>query len=140
VLAVADPDADKEYWQAKNEVARLQYEAQRWAVSSPALSGRLLGMWGLPEPLPSLAAASLDPLWWTEPPASAESRSQAAICAALVLAGGHLGNPAARPQQIFERQVYAPLAASLRGLKLYDAAVSAFMHPQVQREMELLRG
>lgn len=140
VLAVADPDADKEYWQAKNEVARLQYEAQRWAVSSPALSGRLLAMWGLPAPLPALAAASLDALWWAALPGGPEARSQAAICAALALSAAHFQNPAARAADILERQVYLPFAGHLRRLGLWDSTLSAYLHAATQREMELLRG
>lgn len=140
VLAVADPDADKEYWQAKSEAARLQYEAQRWAVSSPALSGRLLELWGLPAPLPALAASGLDALWWAEPPATSNASAQAAICAAQALSAAHFQNPAARAADILERQVYAPLAASLRCLGLWDHTLSAYLHAATQREMELLRG
>ena len=134
LLGMTRPLPGEEYRQAPNEVARLKLEAERWCVSSPVLSARLVKHWGLPEPLPTLLERSWEPFFMLTPEGQFE-RFLVVIATSLTVASGYLTTGKPDALTVLDRQCYRMLRENLEEQLLYEAAIGSCAGVRLLKEL-----
>ncbi|MCB1215882.1 HDOD domain-containing protein [bacterium] len=111
------------YLSFPDEQQRLLHEEELWGVSSPVIARRMLGTWGLVDPIPELAGRRHEPLLRmldVDVPMH-EQRQLCLIAVINALAHGYIARQSTSPEILLDRRNYTILRKNLIACGLYVA-------------------
>jgi HD-like signal output (HDOD) protein len=134
LLGAGEPRPGVEYRMLGDECSRLDFENEKYGVTTPALSFYQCQLWKLPEPIPQLVERAWEPLYSELPPTN-ENRLITLVAAASQIAEHYASYPEDPPSIVLDNELNTTLKANLLGLKLFDAFSGVWGAKSTQRDM-----
>lgn len=134
LLGLEWPPPGDEYVQQADEVARLEYELEKWEISSPIIGAQLARRWGLPAPLPGVIEHHCLPLL-KDLPVTDPNRVLTVVAASLVLARGFLRAPTSSAADHLGGTAYLTLQANLTSHNLAQLCAAVWSSPSTGKEL-----